>query len=795
MRIKKMIAAIGLVVVMATTSSGNVFGETLTDDTGNMSYPGYVTDDMCEAAYWQNLCNIDPNKVLMDSQKIIETNTAALEESSTCMYDLENMEETFDATSSTNSLAGESIPTSTYYINGEVIDNTEYFGNIFTSISNTGLQGIQPIKYGVCTKRADMKAYPTKDILGYSANDTDDEIQSAAVMVNEPVVVKNIVTVNDEMFYYCYSSNCSGWVPADSIAICQSKDEWLDAWKVEVGNTDFLVVTQDQITLEKSISRPEISETKLTLGCILKLVPVDAVPTLLDDSRSPWFNYVVYVPARDENGNYKKMMSLIPKHYDVNVGFAPLTQANVLEVAFSCLGNRYGWGGMLDSMDCSMYTRNIYRCFGLELPRNTTWQQNVPGLKTDVSGMDDAEKQAFLESIPAGSLLYFKGHTMVYIGSEAGVGYVISDVGNMVDTDDTTARSVMSVAINPLTVKRGTGTTWLSNLIGVVTFSDERAGVSSMVSYKTQIQSIGWEEAYVSNGTTSGTVGKTLRLEGIKIKLSNNGNLQGGIQYRTHIQKQGWETEYACDDELSGTEGKALRLEAIQIRLTGDYATNYDVYYRVQAQKFGWLGWAKNDEQAGTAGFGYRLEGIQIVLVNKGEEAPTDCDGVEDSDKAAFYDKTQIPVINYRTQVQKTGWESNFVSDGAISGTVGKGLRLEAIQIKIADNKGVSGGVSYRTHVQSQGWQSYVSDGAISGTVGKALRLEAIQIKLTGDLAKKFDIYYRVQAQKFGWLGWAKNGIEAGSAGYGYRLEAIQIMLGYKDTFEPVAIGNSFKAK
>ena len=40
MRIKKMIAAIGLVVVMATTSSGNVFGETLTNDTGNMSYPG-----------------------------------------------------------------------------------------------------------------------------------------------------------------------------------------------------------------------------------------------------------------------------------------------------------------------------------------------------------------------------------------------------------------------------------------------------------------------------------------------------------------------------------------------------------------------------------------------------------------------------------------------------------------------------------------------------------------------------------------------------------------------------------
>ncbi len=39
--------------------------------------------------------------------------------------------------------------------------------------------------------------------------------------------------------------------------------------------------------------------------------------------------------------------------------------------------------------------------------------------------------------------------------------------------------------------------------------------------------------------------------------------------------------------------------------------------------------------------------------------------------------------INYRTHIQSKGWEKSYIKDGAISGTVGKGLRLEAIQIQL----------------------------------------------------------------------------------------------------------------
>jgi len=135
---------------------------------------------------------------------------------------------------------------------------------------------------------------------------------------------------------------------------------------------------------------------------------------------------------------------------------------------------------------------------------------------------------------------------------------------------------------------------------------------------------------------------------------------------------------------------------------------------------------------------------------------------------------TAVPSVNvtYRTHVQSYGWQAP-VSNGSVSGTIGKGKRLEGIEIRVSGNKQL--GVKYRTHVQSYGWQSYVADGKMSGTSGEGKRLEAINIELTGKDKDKYDIYYRVHAQSYGWLGWAKNGELAGTSGQGKRLEAIEI--------------------
>ena len=129
-----------------------------------------------------------------------------------------------------------------------------------------------------------------------------------------------------------------------------------------------------------------------------------------------------------------------------------------------------------------------------------------------------------------------------------------------------------------------------------------------------------------------------------------------------------------------------------------------------------------------------------------------------------------------------------------MSGTEGKSKRLEAIQIELL-NPEYTGGIKYKTHVQTIGWQEWVENGALSGTEGKSKRLEAIQIELTGDMAEKYDIYYQVHAQTYGWMGWAKNGEKAGTAGYAKRLEGIKIQLVEKGGSAPGKTDNAFIEK
>ena len=150
------------------------------------------------------------------------------------------------------------------------------------------------------------------------------------------------------------------------------------------------------------------------------------------------------------------------------------------------------------------------------------------------------------------------------------------------------------------------------------------------------------------------------------------------------------------------------------------------------------------------------------------------------------------PNVLYSSHVQNIGWQG-YVSNGAMSGTSGQSLRLEAMKIKLDSQ--YSGGISYSTHVQNIGWQGAVSNNSLSGTSGQGLRLEAIKINLYGEISNYYDIYYRVHAQNFGWLGWAKNGQEAGTAGYGYRLESIQIKLVKKGASAPGSTANIYKAK
>lgn len=301
------------------------------------------------------------------------------------------------------------------------------------------------------------------------------------------------------------------------------------------------------------------------------------------------------------------------------------------------------------------------------------------------------------------------------------------------------------------------------------------------VSYSSHVQEIGWQD-YKYDGQTSGTEGRSYRLEGIKINLDNSNTYNGEIEYSTHVQEIGWQ-QFVKNNEMSGTEGRSYRLEAIKIRLKGEIVGYYDIYYRVHAQEFGWLDWACNGQPAGTAGYSYRLEAIEIKLIKKGEKIPanTKTPYMEKEEDSSVEQNIENSVL-YSTHVQEIGWQ-DYKYNGQMSGTSGKGYRLEGIKIDL-NNKSMSGDILYRTNIQSLGWLEWQRNGEVSGTEGKSLRLEAIEIKLTGKLAQNYNAYYRVHVQDIGWQEWKKNGEMAGTIQEGRRLEAIEIKLVKKEQGE-----------
>lgn len=130
--------------------------------------------------------------------------------------------------------------------------------------------------------------------------------------------------------------------------------------------------------------------------------------------------------------------------------------------------------------------------------------------------------------------------------------------------------------------------------------------------------------------------------------------------------------------------------------------------------------------------------------------------------------------VTYQTHVQNQGW-LDWVSDGAISGTEGQGLRMEALKIQLVDAP-VDARIEYSVHVQNVGDQSVRKDGELAGTEAQGLRLEAITINLIN--MPGYSVEYRVHIQNQGWTeGWLADGALAGTRGKGLRLEAVQIRI------------------
>ena len=151
------------------------------------------------------------------------------------------------------------------------------------------------------------------------------------------------------------------------------------------------------------------------------------------------------------------------------------------------------------------------------------------------------------------------------------------------------------------------------------------------------------------------------------------------------------------------------------------------------------------------------------------ETRPDDCYFVNDTELlggVVNYNWKCIPTpyISYRVHIQDDGWQG-WKCDGETAGTTKQSKRLEAIQIDFDKD------VYAKAHIEDKGWIDYgkITKDTIIGTTGESKRLEC--------LCLKGDFQYRVHIQDSGWSCWTKaDGIcTLGSVGESLRIEAIEM--------------------
>ncbi len=424
-----------------------------------------VSEEMLYSDYWLKDV-IEPDKVLADPASVKELNRAFITCKDCTMNDLFYETGTFDAKAENLARWKSAMTDLASYLDGAHYDDTEetvsgqYVIEILKNVEDPDAKEEMRLRYGICVRQSDVRAFPTDNIIADDPGDNDfDNVQLSGIRVGEPVTIRAVS--EDKRYYLCHTSCVSGWIPSEDIAICKDRSEWLKAWDFPTDKV--MVVTASKLILEESNTSPELSGLMLTMGTVLKKADPSEYGDLITN-RSLYYNHPVWIPARNEKGMYEKKLALISLHHDISDGFLPLTSRNILDQAYKKLGDAYGWGGMLSAPDCSSYVRDVYKCFGLELPRNTTWQAAMPVLKYDLSAATDEEKKEFFMELDPGTILFFKGHEMLYLGNKDGKHYVINSSSSMMDPGGEDKKRIRNVIINTLDEKRANGNVWITDL-------------------------------------------------------------------------------------------------------------------------------------------------------------------------------------------------------------------------------------------------------------------------------------------------------------------------------------------
>ncbi|HGK7304398.1 TPA: SH3 domain-containing protein [Stenotrophomonas maltophilia] len=317
--------------------------------------------------------------------------------------------------------------------------------------ANLGLQAIAAQaapQYGLVVKRAALRTFPTRQRVFSSTGDTDiDRFQESALFPGDKVAV--VHRSADGRWLFVHSERYSAWIEAESVATGEKASVLgygaQGPYRIVTGAVAHTAFTPEE---------PRVSRLQLDMGVRLPVLAdwPAATPVNGQQAHAAW---VVQLPVREADGQLKLVPALLPRSQDTAGEYLALTPRLLLQQAFKFLGERYGWGHDYDTRDCSGFVSEIYRSFGVLLPRNTSAQAVSPALDrlpfTDKVGK--AARDRAVTDLQVGDLVYIPGHVMMAIGHVDGRTWVIHDTagGSWFGADGTRVQAHLNgVSVTPL---------------------------------------------------------------------------------------------------------------------------------------------------------------------------------------------------------------------------------------------------------------------------------------------------------------------------------------------------------
>jgi hypothetical protein len=393
---------------------------------GQVAVPGHgvigVGPEQLRPAFWVGL-QPAPDRVILTAAEIAEQNGRMLAQDAS-LYDLERLPAVLTqaqvrvwverrSQAPTRQLfdeRGDSVPTAS-------------IGALLEAIQLDAIPAEQPLRFALVTERADLRTFPTRLRVFSGRDNTDiDRWQETALFPGTPAVI--VHESRDGQWWFVVSQHYAAWVEKSRIA-GGSRDAVLGYAR----KTPYLIVTGAKVRTVFTPERPPVSELQLDMGVRVPLLtdwPADSVV----NGQNPYASHVIELPVRTRTGALELVPALLPLTADVATGYLPLTAGGVLRQAFKFLGERYGWGHSYNGRDCSGFVAEVYRSFGVDLPRNTGDQANSPALNRIAFTEADSHESrlAVLRDAQVGDLVYIPGHVMMVIGHLDDVTYVIHDV-------------------------------------------------------------------------------------------------------------------------------------------------------------------------------------------------------------------------------------------------------------------------------------------------------------------------------------------------------------------------------